>query len=287
MCDTLFLNSTANPTISVNDTLPCGDLELYSNGTYPEHEACALKIAFFGCAKKKGCMDMSRNFLCTSLLKGCNIDGGVLCAARRDATFNTKDDVLLVGKYQILSFDILDELVPFPRRYTLVDIDLDESLGWRVHGTNGTQLPTRSEFLNVLETLQLILVRADYWASIHFKQQDNFDYLGLVKEPLTTVRIGGEDAKPELRHYFNNSLKGGRHNQTHKLAEDGSMHPYGTLPNRPGTFESDWQSEGIWKFMKQPEPGDPTIPLGRRETHGEIVGVRSFELFEATNPMFA
>ena len=39
--------------------------------------------------------------------------------------------------------------------------------------------------------------------------------------------------------------------------------------------------------MKQPEPGDPTIPLGRRETHGEIVGVRSFELFEATNPMFA
>lgn len=35
----------------------------------------------------------------------------VVCAPRRDAAADTKDDVLLVGRSQVLSFDILDEVL--------------------------------------------------------------------------------------------------------------------------------------------------------------------------------
>lgn len=292
VCDTLFLNSTNNPTINTTETLPCGDLELMTNGTYSEAEACPMRIAFFACVKTKGCMDLSRNFLCTSTLKHCNIDGGVMCAPRRDHAFDTKDDILIVGTYQILSFDILDELVPFPRAYRLVDIDLDEQKGWRIHGTNGTVIPTRQEFINVLETLQLILVRTDYWASIHFKDATNYDYLGLIKEPATPVRIGGDLKMPTLNSYFNNTVQGTEHNLTHKLAQDGSVHPYGELNQRVGTFDPDrpndqnWQGDGLWKFYEQPESTATMTPFGRRQTHGEIVGVKSFELFESHAPIF-
>ena len=300
ICSTLFLNSTINPTINASNTLPCGDLELYTNGTYSEAEACPMRIDFFACVKTKGCMDLSRNFLCTDALKNCNIDGGVLCAPRRDAAYDTKDDILLVGKYAVLSFDILDELVPYPKKYNLVDIDLDEQKGWRIHGTNGTIIPTREEFLSVLETLQLILVRADYWASIYFKDNTNYDYLGLINKPATRVTVGGATVTPDLdsyttpdmNSYFNNSHKGTEHNLTHKLGQDGSVHEYGELSDRVGTFDKDrpneenWQGEGIWKFYVQPDSTQTMKPFGRRQTHGEIVGVKSFELFESPVPMF-
>ena len=292
VCHTLFLNSTNNPTINTTNTLPCGDLELYTNGTYTDAEACPMRIAFFACVKTKGCMDLSRNFLCTDALKHCNIDGGVLCAPRRDAAYDTKDDILLVGKYAVLSFDILDELVPYPRRYTLVDVDIDEQKGWRLHGTNGTILPTREEFLSVLETLQLILIRADYWASIYFKDNTNYDYLGLINKPATSVTIGGDVKTPNLNRYFNNTHMGHEHNLTHKLEQDGFVHAYGDLPNRVGTFDPDrpngenWIGDGLWEFYNQPESTENMIPFGRRQTHGEIVGVKSFELFESPVPMF-
>jgi len=275
VCDALFLNSTSNPTINPKNTLLCGDLMYLTNGSLSEEESCPQRIEFFACVKRKGCMDLARNFLCTTVVKTCNIDAGVLCAPRRDAAFDTKDDLLLVGKYQVLSFDILNELVPYPNKFTLVDVDLDEQKGWRLHGTNGTIIPTREEFVDVLSTLQMILVRCDYWESIRFRDSTNLDYLGLeINEPT-----------PEL--YFNNDFEGRTHNATYKLAQDGSLHPYGEKNERVGTEASGWTGQGLWKFMAQQNAGEPIVPQGRTETHGEIVGLKEIELFEGADPMFA
>jgi len=274
VCNTLFLNSTNNPTINVAKTLPCGDYMTMINGTYSEEVACPMRIDFFTCVKSKGCMDLSRNYVCSDALKNCDIDAGVLCAPRRDAAFDTKDDLLLVGKYQVLSFDILDELVPYPNKMTLVDVDLDERKGWKLHGTNGSAVPTREEFIDVLETLQMILVRCDYWPSMYFRENTNLDYLGLV----------AKDATPEK--YFDNKLKGNVYNHSWKLGQDGALYPFGTLADRPGTEASRWESPGIWKYMVQKDAGDAIIPVGRRQTHGEIVGLKEIEMFEAAVPMF-
>jgi hypothetical protein len=64
---------------------------------------------------------------------------------------------------QVLAFDLLDELAPQTgepgKEWTLVDVDLDEAKGWYIHGTNGTVVPTKDEFVHVLATLQMILIR--------------------------------------------------------------------------------------------------------------------------------
>merc|ERR1711959_560539 len=104
-------------------------------------------------------------------------------AELKRAYTDTKDDVLLVGSEQILAFDILDQLVPTLGEYVLVDVDLDEAKGWSVHGTNGTVKPTKDEFISVLATLQMILIRVDYYPSIFWKDFGNYhDGLGTVLE---------------------------------------------------------------------------------------------------------
>jgi len=55
---------------------------------------------------------------------------------------------------------------------------------------------------------------------------------------------------------------------------------------RVGTEASGWTGQGLWKFMAQRNAGESIIPAGRLETHGEIVGLKEIELFEAAVPMF-
>lgn len=195
---------------------------------------------------------------------------------------NTKDDVLLVGEYQVLAFDILDELAPRLGSYTLVDVDLDEAKGWYVHGTNGTVVPTKDEFISVLSTLQMILLRVDYYPSIYRKNVSNYDDLGTVLEV--------EDAY----RYTNDSKKGDDHNSTHKVGFDTGFHPYGDRSDRIGVYP-EWDnptypekivpgvsrgsSKGIWKFTYD------LFGLGRKQSHGEIIAIKTVELFENTAPL--
>jgi len=179
---------------------------------------------------------------------------------------NTIDDVLLVGEYQVLAFDILDELAPRLGSYTLVDVDLDEAKGWYVHGTNGTVVPTKDEFIAVLSTLQMILIRVDYYPSIYRKNVSNYDDLGTVLEV--------EDAY----RYTNDSIKGDAHNTTHKVGFDGTFHPYGERSDKIGSYP-DWTSDGVWKFTYD------LLGLGRTQSHGEIVAIKTVELFENTDPL--
>jgi len=185
---------------------------------------------------------------------------------------DTKDDVLLVGESQVLAFDILDQLVPKVGTYTLVDVDLDEAKGWYVHGTNGTIVPTKDEFVNVLSTLKMILIRVDYFPGIYKKNISNYDDLGTV--------LDIEDAYRNT----NDSIAGLDHNQEHKLGFNGSFLDYGERPDRVGYFPN-WDSHevdgrsGVWKYTYELEK------LGRRQTHGEIIAMKTIELFENSDPL--
>jgi len=190
---------------------------------------------------------------------------------------DTKDDVLLVGKYQVLAFDILDELTPRLGVYTLVDIDFDEAKGWFVHGTNGTEVPTKDEFIHVLSTLQMILIRVDYYPSVYFKHESNYDDLGLVLYP--------QDAY----EFFNDTNDGNDHNLEYKLTREGKITQYGDVADRVGTEGNDWQNNGseygIWKFYGNSSNKFPLMKLGRTQTHGEIIAIKQVELFENTEPL--
>jgi len=210
ICDLLWVNVTriqdqtcGNWTHMTEDMslVPVDDETRYKT----HRQQCDMKIAFYKCAQEKGCVSISRNSVCTQALLECDIDVGVACAPRRDAAIDTKDDVLLVGTNQIMSFDILDELVPNTGRYTLVDIDLDEQKGWRLHGTNGSVIATEEEFVHVLTTLQMILIRADYWPTFHFLNNTNYDHLGLIKHDVNPMRG------------FDNNVQGNEHDLNAKL----------------------------------------------------------------------
>jgi len=179
---------------------------------------------------------------------------------------DTKDDILLVGSYHVLAFDILDELAPVLGKYNLVDVDLDEAKGWYVHGTNGTQRPTKDEFVHVLSTLQMILIRVDYYPSMYMKNTSNYHVLG---PPLTV-----EDAYT----YLNDSIKGEDHNRTHKLGLDGKYYAYGESPTRVGTYP-EWKGDGLWKFTYAIDK------LGRKQSHGEIISIKTVQLFENIQPL--
>jgi len=275
ICDMLWVNtpriqdqSCGNWTWMTEDM--SGKDPFYDPTYLTERQQCDMRIEFYRCARNKGCIDLSRNSLCTASLKHCNIDVGVACAPRRDATADTKDDLLLVGENQILSFDILDELVPNVGVYTLVDVDLNEQYGWRLHGTNGTVIPTQEEFVHVLTTLKMILIRADYWPSIHFINNTNYDRLGLIKERINPYRS------------FDNLKKGEEYDPAYKLGVDGQQYPFGSDPQRLGTEASFWKSKGLWKTMMQSNSEDAVEKtIGRLQAHGEIIGVKSFELFES------
>ena len=172
---------------------------------------------------------------------------------------DTKDDILLVGTYQVLAFDILDKLAPILGAYTLVDVDLDEAKGWFVHGTNGTLKPTKDEFIHVLSTLQMILIRVDYYPSMYMKNTSNYHVLGTVLET--------EDAY----RYLNDSRAGDDHNHTYKLGFDGKLYEYGERPDRIGTYP-EYEGKGVWKFTDQLDK------LGRKQSHGEIIAVSTVEL---------
>jgi len=179
---------------------------------------------------------------------------------------DTKDDILLVGTYQVLAFDILDKLAPILGAYTLVDVDLDEAKGWFVHGTNGTLKPTKDEFIHVLSTLQMILIRVDYYPSMYMKNTSNYHVLGTVLET--------EDAY----RYLNDSRAGDDHNHTYKLGFDGKLYEYGERPDRIGTYP-EYEGKGVWKFTDQLDK------LGRKQSHGEIIAVSTVELFENVQPL--
>lgn len=178
----------------------------------------------------------------------------------------TKDDILLVGTYQVLAFDILDKLAPILGKYNLVDVDLDEAKGWFIHGTNGTLKPTKDEFIDVLATLQMILIRVDYYPSIYLKNTSNYHPLGTVLTP--------EDAY----QYLNDSRDGLAHNTSYKLGLDGKLYEYGDSAYRVGTYP-EWSGDGVWKFQDQLDQ------LGRRQTHGEIIAIKTVELFENIAPL--
>jgi len=185
---------------------------------------------------------------------------------------DTKDDVLLVGESLVLAFDTLDALAPRLGTYTLVDVDLDEAKGWYVHGTNGTVVPTKDEFVNVLSTLKMILLRVDYYPGIYRKNVSNYDDLGTV--------LGIEDAYKNT----DDEIPGFGHNSTHKLGFDGKFYDYGDRSDRVGYFPN-WDSHevdgrsGVWKYTYDLEN------LGRRQTHGEIVALKTIELFENAKPL--
>lgn len=197
---------------------------------------------------------------------------------------DTKDDVLLVGKYQVLAFDLLDELAPqtpqIGKDWTLCDVDLDEAKGWYIHGTNGTVVPTKDEFVHVLATLQMILIRTDFYPSIFTKNNSNYDDLGLQINYQSPYE------------YANDQDEGLNHTKTFKMGLDGKPHSYGNAPDTIGTFEEglrDWtmvkpaalgaKGMGLWKVAE-----DPT-KLGRRQVHGEIIAIKEVELFENINPL--
>lgn len=185
----------------------------------------------------------------------------------RRAFVDTKDDVLLVGEYQVLAFDTLDDLAPRLGRYTLVDVDLDEAKGWYVHGTNGTVKPTKDEFVHVLTTLQMILIRVDYYPSIYRKNVSNYDDLGTVLEV--------EDAYQNT----NDSIKGdSTYDKTQKLGFDGKFYPFGEEDQRIGEYPT-WEGKNVWKFTYD------LRNLGRTQTHGEIIAIKTVELFENTVPL--
>lgn len=182
------------------------------------------------------------------------------------AFIDTKDDVLLVGTDQVLAFDILDKLVPILGKYNLVDVDLDEAKGWYVHGTNGTVSPTKDEFIHVLQTLQMILIRVDYYPSFYVKNTSNYHVLGT---PLET-----EDAY----RYLNDSSPSQVWNTSYKLGIDGKLYEYGDEDDRVGRYPN-WDGKGVWKFTSDIKN------IGRRQIHGEIIAIKTVELFENVAPL--
>ena len=89
----------------------------------------------------------------------------------------------------------------------------------------GSVTPTQDEFVHVLTTLQMILIRADYWPTFHFLNNTNYgtvatvatcrchlhiwdgftDHLGLIKDAVNPMRG------------FDNRIEGTEHDLTAKL----------------------------------------------------------------------
>jgi len=169
--------------------------------------------------------------------------------------------------------------------FTLVDVDLDEAKGWYIHGTNGTVVPTKDEFIHVLTTLQMILLRMDYYPSIYVKNNSNYDDLGLA---ITTQ---------DPYEYMNDQIKGENHTKEYKRGLDLGKHPYGQNSDRIGTYRQGLMdhtitapahlgtngpmntSRGVWKTVEDPKQ------LGRLQVHGEIVAIKEVEMFESFTPL--